>query len=197
MSRTKKGRNSPLLSLSCAGVEGNSFRFRCPGFFRSKCQNDHRRNVRDHFEEVAFMQNVEVVQEVDLEVGESDRREETEKDRREEDPERFPLTENHDRQSQKPVSGNGAAEADRRGNDVGDAADAAERSGDQHSRPTHPVDIDAEGLRGMRMFAAGAESQTETRFLQHDYRHQQNDDAEVGRQISVLEEHVADHGDFA
>ena len=96
------------------------------------------------------------------------------------DAERLPLAEDHDRQGQEAHAGHALLEVPLGdcGNDVGHAADAAEETGEHYAGVPHPVDVDADAVRGLRMLAAGAQAEAQPGLVQDEVGDQQQDDAD-------------------
>ena len=65
-----------------------------------------------------------------------------------------------------------------RGHDICQTADSAQRTGKQHTRVAHLVDVDAHRIGCLRMFAAGAQAQTEAGLVQHHIADDEQHDAQ-------------------
>ena len=55
---------------------------------------------------------------------------------------------------------------------------AAQHAGDQYAGIAHLVDVDAHGVRCLRMLAAGAQTQAEAGLVQHDIADDEQHDAQ-------------------
>ena len=73
---------------------------------------------------------------------------------------------------------------------VGQTADAAQETGDQHASVAHLVDIDAHRVRCLGMLAAGAQAQAKAGLVHDDIGHDKQDDGDGSSQIEILEDQV-------
>ena len=62
--------------------------------------------------------------------------------------------------------------------DVGQAADGTQCTGDDDACIAHLIDVDAHGVRCLRMLAAGTQTQAEAGLVQHDIADDEQDDAQ-------------------
>ena len=75
------------------------------------------------------------------------------------------------------------------------AADAGQRARDGRARIAHLVDIDAERCRRLRIFAAGAQTQTELGGVQQHRQHDEEQNADIGRKIDLVDQQLAEEAD--
>ena len=71
-------------------------------------------------------------------------------------------------------------------------AEAAEQAGDQGAGVAHFIDIDADGVRCLRMLAAGAHSQAEAGLVEQDVAHDQRDDRNDHEPVELKLTHTDD-----
>ena len=96
------------------------------------------------------------------------------------DVERLPLTKDHNSQCKEARASHADLKVPglHRGHDICQTADSAQRTGKQHTRVAHLVDVDAHRIGCLRMFAAGAQAQAEAGTLEDEGRDDQDEDAE-------------------
>ena len=154
------------LNLSAALVVGNALCLGCSGLLGGEDQNHHGCNKGHHI--VDLLAPVERRQERGIRnVGQ--RLKHRKEQCRTGDLQWLPLTEDHNRQGQEAHACNAHLEipGGNGGDNIGKATDAAQHAGNQHTAPTHFIDVDAHGVRRLGMLAASGKPQTEPGAIQH------------------------------
>ena len=170
-------------------IVGDALSLRGSGLFGREGQNDEGDEVGQHV--VNNAGHVELEQEVKAGVDIAQSAEEAEQDRSQCDLHRTPAAEDHDGEGQEAEARDAVfklPDTDA-GRDESDAAEAAEHAGDHDTGITHLVDVDADGVRRLRMLAAGTQAQAEARLIQHSERDDQCND---GNQHEPVELEFAD-----
>ena len=155
-------------------------------------ENDERDNVGHHIVDAAG--NIERIEEVNADIDVRQRPEQSEQQRRKRNARGLPLPEDHDREGEEAEACHAVFELPlgNAGENIGDAAHPPEKSGDQHTCPAHPENIDAHAVRRLRVLAARHKAQTEFGMIEHhidrDQRKHGHDHKPVELQTAELEE---------
>ena len=116
----------------------------------------------------------QMIQEIEAEIDIGQSAEAAEQQRRQRNAGGLPLTKDHDRQRKEAEAGHAGFKtplADA-GQNVADAAQTAQHTGDQHAGPAHLIYVDAHGVRCLRMLTTGHQPQAEAGLVQqHIGRH--------------------------
>ena len=99
--------------------------------------------------------------------------------------ERFPVTEDPNCQRQEAIAAHVGVEAGTGCHRVGQTADAAQETGDQHASVAHLIDIDAHRVRCLGMLATGAQAQAKAGLVHDDIGHDKQDDGDGGSQVEI------------
>ena len=96
------------------------------------------------------------------------------------DVEGLPLTKDHNSQCKEARASHADLKVPglHRGHDICQTADSAQRTGKQHTRVAHLVDVDAHRIGCLRMFAAGPQAQAEAGLVQHHIADDEQHDAQ-------------------
>ena len=129
-----------------------------------------------------------VAVDVEAGVGRGDALEQAEQQRRARDVQRLPVAEDHDGEGQKAEARHVAVgRAVGRGQRVDEAAHTGQRAGDGRAGVAHLVDVDAERVCRLRIFAARAQAQAKARLVQQDRQDDEQQDAHIGGEIHFID----------
>ena len=110
---------------------------------------------------------------------------------------RLPVAEDHDGQSQEAKARHIAvAGAVGGGQGVDKAAHARQSTGNGGAGIAHLVDIDAQAVCRLRILAAGPKPQTEAGLIQQDGHNNEEQDADVGSEIHLVQEGLSQKADI-
>ena len=182
------------MKLSLSFIVRNTLRFRCSGLAGGEGEDEKNNNVRHDVVEVdrqAELLKSAYSVAVDVEVGvcRADALQKSEQERSEGDAHRLPVTEDHNGEGEE------AHTCDRTlcctrgdGGDVDVAAHTCKSTRDGSAEISHPVHVDTDAVRRLRMLTASAKAKTVLCLIE-EYR---QDDKEyyndVGRDKHLIEE---------
>ena len=130
---------------------------------------------------------------VDARVARRDALEEAEQQRGDRDIHGLPVAEDHNGQCEEAEARHVAVRgAVCRCQRIDEAAHARERAGNGRARVAHLVDVDAQRIRRLGIFAAGAQAQAEARLIEQDRQDDEKQDADVGRKVDLVDERLAE-----
>ena len=134
-----------------------------------------------------------VAVDVDARVARRDALEEAEQQRGDRDIHGLPVAEDHNGQCEEAEARNVAVRGAVCGRQrIDEAAHARERAGNGRARVAHLVDVDAQRIRRLGIFAAGAQAQAEARLIEQDRQDDEKQDADVGRKVDLVDERLAE-----
>ena len=115
----------------------------------------------------------------------------------ERDAPRLPLAEHDDGHGEEAIAADAGGIGRGRRQDKHEAAETGQSAGDQDAGIAHLIDADANAVGCLRVFAAAAQAQAEAGTLEDEGRDDQDEDAEIRRDIGLLEQDRAEDRDLA
>ena len=190
-----------LKYLSLSLVVGDALCLGGAGLLGGEGQHHQRDDIRQHpvnmGADADLRQPVHAVAvDVQAGVGRGNALEQAEQQRCSGDIQRLPVTEDHNRQRQEAeachVAVGGAVGG---GQGVDEAAHAGQRAGNGGAGVAHFVDIDAQTVRCLGILTAGAQPQAKPGLVQNDGQDDENQNADIGRQVHLVDEGFAQEAD--
>ena len=187
---------------AAALVVGNAFGLGGPGLLGGESQHRQGHQVRQHPVQVRadsqLRQQVHpVAVDVDRAVGCGNALEQTEQQGCSGDVQGFPVAEDHNRQGQEAkarhIAVGGAVGG---GQGVHETAHACQRTGDGGAGIAHFVHVDAQAVRRLGIFTAGAKPQAKAGLVQQDRQHNEKQNAHIGGQVHLVQEGLSQEADI-
>ena len=188
--------------LAAALVVGDALGLGRAGLFGGEGQDDQGDEIGQHPVHMGAdpdldQREVPVGVDVQAGVGRRDALEQAEQQRTQRDIERLPVAEDHDREGQEAKPRHVAVgRAVCGGQGVDEAAHTGQGAGDGGAGIAHPVDVDAEGIRGLGVLAAGAQPEAEAGFVEDDREDHEQQDADIGGDIGLVHKGVAEEAEI-
>ena len=138
-----------------------------------------------------------VAVDVDARIACRDALKEAEQQRGDRDIHGLPVAEDHNGQCEEAEARHVAVRgAVCRSQRIDEAAHARERAGNGRARVAHLIDVDAQGVRRLRIFAARAQTQAEARLIEQDRQDNEEQNADIGRQVDLVDEGLAEEAEI-